>query len=149
MHRSRWPVWPAKTTSLGAFLGWVGIKSASGIEWLGDFSFAGQADLVGDRLELRRRLDHAGRVEAHGGLDLIRQGKRFDLSLNDLRMSGGSASAKLSVDTGLYPPAIAASGKPIGVTFNRLPVGIGGFESLRGTGDLAFDVTAQGRGLAS
>src|SRR3954462_13038783 len=33
---------------------------------------------------------------------LVRQGKRFDLSLNDLRMPGGGGSAKLSIDTGLY-----------------------------------------------
>jgi len=134
-----------KTTSLGALLGWVGIKSAPGIEWLGDFSFAGQADLVGDRLSFADASITLDAVESHGDLDLIRQGKRFDLSLNDLRMSGGSGSAKLSIDTGLDPPAIAASGKFTGVTFNRLPVGIGGFESLRGTGDLAFDVTARGK----
>ena len=134
-----------KTTSLGDFLGWAGIKSTSGIEWLEDFSFAGQGDLIGDRLSFADASITLDGVELRGGLDLIRQGKRFDLSLNDLRMSGGSGSAKLSIDTGLDPPAIATSGKLTGVTFNRLPVGIGGFESLRGTGDLAFDITARGK----
>jgi uncharacterized protein involved in outer membrane biogenesis len=134
-----------KTPALRDLLAWAGIKSASDIEWLGDFSIAGQGDLVGDRLSFADASITLDGVESRGGLDLIREGKRFDLSLNDVRISSGSGSAKLSIDTGLDPPAIAASGQLTGVTFNRLPVGIGGFESLRGTGDLAFDVAARGK----
>jgi AsmA protein len=134
-----------RTPSLRDLLAWARIAVAPQDSELGALSIAGKVDLSGPKLTLADAAITLDDVAAKGTLVLTRSDRQLELDLNDTALSGGKAAGKIVVDDSGPLPAIAASGHLTGITVNRLSLNIAGFETLSGTGDLAFDLTGSGK----
>jgi uncharacterized protein involved in outer membrane biogenesis len=134
-----------KTSSLRDLLTWARIAVAPQDNQLGPLSIAAKVDLAGDKLTLSDAAITFDDIATKGTLVLTRTDRQLELDLDDMAIAGGKGTGKIVVSGNDSPPTIAASGKLSGITLNRVSVNIAGFETLSGTGDIAFDLTGGGK----
>jgi uncharacterized protein involved in outer membrane biogenesis len=134
-----------KTSSLRDLLNWARVAAAPEDNQLGPLSIAARADLSGGKLTLSDAAITFDEVETKGTLVLSRADGQFELDLNDMAIAGGKGTGKIVINDSGPSPIIAASGNLAGITVKRLSIDIAGFETLSGTGDVAFDLTGSGK----
>jgi len=134
-----------ETTSLRDLLNWTRVTAVPEDNQFGPLSIAARVDLSGGKLTLSDAAMTLDEVEAKGTLVLVRANDQLELDLNDMAIASGKGAGKIVVNSAGPSPTIAASGTLTGITVKRLSVGIAGFETLSGTGDVVFDLTGSGK----
>ncbi len=133
-----------KTPSLRDLLAWAQIADTQD-DGLGPLSIAGKVDFDGSTLALADATVALDGVTATGPLTLSQGDSRLDLDLNGLTFLGGKATGKVTIDTKGPKPVIAASVRLTGITVRQLSFNIAGFDTLSGTGDIAADLSGDGK----
>jgi uncharacterized protein involved in outer membrane biogenesis len=134
-----------KTSSLHDLLVWAKVGLAPEDNTLGPLSIGGKINLGGDKVTLDDATLALDVVTAKGTLVLTRMDGKLELDLNDMAVAGGKGTGKIVIDDSKPEPSIAASAKLTGITVNNVSLNIAGFETLSGTGDVAFDLTGTGK----
>jgi uncharacterized protein involved in outer membrane biogenesis len=134
-----------KTPSLRDLLNWTQIATVSQDSELGPLSIDGKVDFDGAKLALTDTTVTLDTVTAKDPFALTHTDGRFELDLDSVAFLGGEASGKITADATGPMPAIAATMQLKGITVHKLSFNIGGFDALSGTGDVAVDLTGNGK----
>jgi uncharacterized protein involved in outer membrane biogenesis len=134
-----------KTPSLRDLLTWVKIANVSQDSETGPLSIEGKVDFDGAKLALSDTTVTLDTVTAKGPFALTHTHGRFELDLDSMAFLGGKAAGKITGDTTGPTPAIAATLHLTDITVHQLSFNIAGFDALSGTGDVAVDLTGNGK----
>lgn len=134
-----------KTPSLHGLLDWLHAGLAPHDSGDAPLSIAGKLDLAKSAATLTDATVTLGDMTAQGTLALQRTAKELELDLTNLALAGGKGTGKLVADDSGPTPSFVGSLALTGVTIRQLPIGIAGFGTLSGVGDVSLNLTASGK----